>query len=152
MQYAFVLGRVYTLSLAELFYYFERYNIELSIIDASPEVLIIETEGQLDAQKIQRELGGTVKILRVVDAVPKRELDSINFALQNYFKPSKIKTDFLKNYKGKIQFGVSVYLLDGNLRPFGEPKRLGMYIKRAMQDSGASIRLVLPEFNGLALA
>nr|MDQ3018933.1 hypothetical protein [bacterium] len=143
---------VYTLSLAELFCYFERNSLEISIIDASPEVLVIETEGQLDALKIQRELGGTVKILRVVDIVKKRELDSINFALQNYFKPSKIKTDFLKNAKGKIQFGVSVYLLDGSLRPFGEPKRLGMYIKRAMQDSGASIRLVLPEFNGLALA
>ncbi len=152
MQYAFVLGRVYTLSLAELFCYFERNALDVSIIDCSPEVLIIEIENQLDVQKIQRELGGTVKILKIIDVVKKRELDSINFALQNYFKPSKIKADFLKNYKGKIQFGVSVYLLDGSLRPFGEPKRLGMYIKRAMQDSGASIRLVLPEFNALALA
>ncbi len=152
MQYAFVLGRVYTLSLAELFSYFERLNLEVSIIDASPEILIIETAAQLDVHKMQKELGGTVKILRVIDSVKKRELDSINFALKHYFKPSKIKNDFLKNAKGKIQFGVSVYLLDGSLRPFGEPKRLGMFIKRAMQDSGASIRLVIPEFNSLALA
>src|SRR5688572_11108195 len=102
MQYAFVLGRVYTLSLAELFYYFDRNKIEISIIDCSPEVLIVETAGQLDAQKIQRELGGTVKILRVIDVVKKREKDSINFALQHYFKPSKIKQDFLKHAKGKI--------------------------------------------------
>ncbi len=71
-------------------------DIKVSILDASPEVLIVETEGQLDAQKIQRELGGTVKIARVVDIVTKRENDSVNFALQNYFKPSKIKNDFLK--------------------------------------------------------
>ncbi len=152
MQYAFVLGRVFTLSLAELFCYFDRNNIELNIIDCSPEVLIIETPGQIDAQKIQKELGGTIKILRVIDEVKKRDKDSINFALQNYFKPSKIKQDFLKNAKGKIQFGVSVYILDREVQAFGEPKRLGMYIKRAMQDGGSSIRLVIPEFNSLALA
>lgn len=152
MQYAFVLGRVYTLSLAELFSYFKTHNIEISIIDASPEVFIVEVEGQLDAQKIQKELGGVVKILRIIDVMPKKETDSINFALEHYFKPSKLKTDFLKNYKGKIQFGVSVYLLESSVKAFGEPKRLGMFIKRAMQDGGASIRLVIPEFNSLALA
>ncbi|HEX3095545.1 MAG TPA: hypothetical protein VHQ20_00310 [Patescibacteria group bacterium] len=152
MQYAFVLGRVYTLSLAELFSYFQIRNIEISIIDCSPEVLIVEVADQLDVQKIQKELGGVVKILRIIDVKTKREDDSINFSLQHYFKPSKLKTDFLKNYKGKIQFGVSVYLLDSEVKAFGEPKRLGMYIKRAMQDSGSSIRLVLPEFNSLTLA
>lgn len=152
MQYAFVLGRVYTLSLAELFSYFKIHGIEISIIDCSPEVLIVEVEEQLDAQKIQKALGGVVKILRIVDVVKKREADSINFALEHYFKPSKIKTDFLKNYKGKIQFGVSVYLLDSTVKAFGEPKRLGMFIKRAMQDGGSSIRLVIPEFNSLTLA
>ena len=152
MQYAFVLGRVFTLSLAELFSYFQVRGIEISIIDCSPEVLIIEVPDQLDVQKIQKDLGGVVKILKIIDHKTKRPDDSINFALQHYFKPSKLKTDFLKNYKGKIQFGVSVYLLDSDVKAFGEPKRLGMYIKRAMQDSGSSIRLVLPEFNSLTLA
>ncbi len=152
MQYAFVLGRVYTLALAELFSYFQSHGIEINIVDCSPEVLIVEVPEQLDLQKIQKELGGVVKILRIIDVKTKRENDSINFALQHYFKPSKLKTDFLKNYKGKIQFGVSVYLLDSQVQAFGEPKRLGMFIKRAMQDSGSSIRLVLPEFNSLALA
>lgn len=152
MKYAFVLGRVHTLSLAELFNYFKNHNIEISILDASVEVLVIECEQQLDFEKIQKTLGGVIKILKVVDIVPKKESDSINFALQHYFKPSKLKTDYLKGYKGKIQFGVSVYLLDSLIKAFSEPKRLGMFIKRAMQDSGSSIRLVLPEFNSLALA
>jgi len=151
-QYAFVLGRVYTLSLAELFSYFKTQKIEVSIVDCSPEVLIIEVEGQLDVQKIQKALGGVVKILRIIDVVKKKEADSINFALEHYFKPSKIKTDFLKNAKGKIQFGVSIYLLDSTVRAFGEPKRVGMFIKRAMQELGSSIRLVIPEFNSLTLA
>ena len=153
MQYAFILGRVYTLSLAELFSVLAQYpELEIKILDASLEVLIIETTGTMDVEKLQKQLGGTVKILKVIDIVKKREQDSINFALQNYFKPSKLKTDFLKSYTGKIQIGVSVYLLDMELRPFGEPKRVGMFIKRGLQDGGASIRVVLPEFNSLALA
>lgn len=151
-RYAFVLGRVYTLSLAELFFYFQNHGWSLKIVDLSIEVLILETEQQLEVQKIQRELGGVIKILKVLDEVPKKETDYVNFALQHYFKPSKLKRDFLQNAKGKIQFGISVYLLDPSIKAFGDPKRLGMFIKRAMQDGGSSIRLVLPQFNALALA
>ena len=148
-KYGFVLGRVYTLSLAELFFYFQNQGWSLKIVDVSLEVIVIETEQELDFRKIQKELGGVVKILKVVDEVTKKDTDYINFALQNYFKPSKLKKDFLGTGKGKIQFGVSVYLLDPEINAFSEPKRLGMFIKRAMQDSGFSIRLVLPQFNSL---
>ncbi len=150
--YAFVLGRVHTLSLAELFTLFKKHNFEVKVVDASPEVLVVESESTLDPEKWQKMLGGTIKILKVVDTLRKRPQDSINFALQHYFRPSRIKKDFLKNYTGKIQFGVSVYLIDMEAKAFGEPKRIGMFIKRAMQDNGSSIRLVLPEFNSLALA
>ena len=96
MQYAFILGRVYTLSLAELFSVLAQYpELEIKILDVSPEILIIETASSLDVEKLQKQLGGTVKILKIIDIVKKREQDSINFALQNYFKPSKLKTDFL---------------------------------------------------------
>lgn len=152
MQYAFVLGRVYTLSLAELLAVLAQLGMEIKILDSSLEIVVIESSQSLPIEKLQRELGGVVKILKVIDSVPKREQDSVNFALQNYFKPSKIKSDFLKNYSGKIQFGVSVYLLDMEIKAFGEPKRIGMFIKRGLQDSGQGIRLVLPEFNALALA
>ncbi len=152
MQYAFILGRVYTLSLAELLAVLAKAETEIKVIEVSWEVIIIETPGQLDFEKLQRQLGGVIKILKILDIVKKREQDSVNFALQNYFKPSKIKKDFLKQVSGKIQFGVSVYLLNTAIKAFGEPKRLGMFIKRAMQDGGASIRLVLPEFNALSLA
>ncbi len=152
MKYAFILGRVYTLSLAELFLIFKRLKITANIVDVSPEVLFVETEQQIDFNKLQRELGGVVKIAKVIDEIDKKPTDFINFSLQHYFKPSKLKNDFLKNSKGKIQFGVSIYLLESDVKAFGEPKRVGMFIKRAMQDSGASIRLVLPEFNSLALA
>ncbi|MBP9686304.1 MAG: hypothetical protein KBD66_00720 [Candidatus Doudnabacteria bacterium] len=152
MTYAFILGRVYTLSIAELVATLPALGISWELVAASPEAFIIETPTPLDAERIQKRLGGIIKIIRIVDVVKKREQDSINFTLQNYFKPSKIKAEYLKSGSGKIQFGISIYLLDMQVKAFGDPKRLGMFIKRAMQDSGSSIRLVLPEFNALALA
>ena len=174
MRYAFVLGRVYTLSIAELSAILERPDPALGItdkpvkiLDASEEVLIIETENPFNTEKLQKKLGGVIKILEIIDLVKKRDQDSVNFALKHYFKPSTLKKQFLKEYKGKTQFGVSIYLLDADLakrqagprqenRPvnniFGEPKRLGMMIKKTLTESGASVRLVLPEFNSLSLA
>jgi tRNA G10 N-methylase Trm11 len=187
MRYAFILGRVYTLSVAELVAVLEKADASLGldgepvkIIQASPEVLIIETTKPLRPEPLQKKLGGVIKILEIVDQVHKRERDSVNFALKHYFKPSVLKNKFFKDYKGKMQFGVSVYVLDMELlkrpsfakasegkphqndRPgqgqemsfsiFSEPKRLGMIIKKSLTDIGQSIRVVLPEFNSLSLA
>lgn len=174
MQYAFVLGRVYTLSLAELIAILEKPDPSLNlsgepvkIIEASEEVLIVETAAALKIEALQKRLGGCIKILQVIDAIKKRPQDSLNFALRHYFRPSTLKKSFLKEYKGKIQIGLSIYLLDMELakRPapapagktppvniFTEPKRIGMMAKKTMTEGGSSVRLVLPEFNSLSLA
>lgn len=174
-RYAFVLGRVYTLSIAELIAVLEKPDPAsgltgepVKILEASPELLIIETTKPLLTERLQKRLGGVVKILKVIDAIKKREQDSVNFALKHYFKPSVIKKDFFKDYKGKKQFGVSIYLLDMDLaKPaprqersektpvqniFSEPKRIGMMVKTTLTELGSSVRLVLPEFNSLSLA
>ncbi len=159
MIYAFILGRVYTLSLAELFAILEKPDPSLGldggpvkILDASWEVLIIETSKPIIVENLQKRLGGMVKILKVIDVIKKREQDSINFAVQHYFKPSTLKNKFFKDYKGKKQFGVSIYLLDNSIKAFGEPKRIGMMIKKTLTEGDLSVRLVLPEFNSLSLA
>lgn len=174
MQYAFVLGRVYTLSVAELIAILEKPDPSLNlsgeavkILDASEEILVIETTNPIQVEKLQRRLGGCIKILQVVDTIHKREQDSINFSLKHYFKPSVLKKTYLKDYKGKVQFGISLYILDNNLlkKPeanpktgfiassiFSEPKRIGMMVKNTLTESGVSCRLVLPEFNSLSLA
>ncbi|GAC1412592.1 MAG: hypothetical protein NVSMB66_2000 [Candidatus Doudnabacteria bacterium] len=152
MQYAFILGRVYTLSIAELLAALKANEINYKIVTISIEAFIIETDTQIDHEKLQKQLGGIIKIIKIIDVVKKREQDSINFALQNYFKPSKLKKDYFKEYTGKKQFGLSIYLLDQSVKAFGEPRRLGMFIKKSLQDEGASLRACLPEFNSLALA
>lgn len=175
MKYAFILGRVYTLSIAELVAILEKPDTSLNltgqpvkILEASEEVLVIETVNPLKVELLQKKLGGIIKILEVIDVIKKREADSINFALKHYFKPSVLKKQFFKEYKGKMQFGVSIYILDMDLlkKPqisnknaggnfgsiFQEPKRVGMMIKNGLTESGLSVRLVLPEYNSLSLA
>ena len=85
MKYAFVLGRVYTLSVAELLAILEKPDPALGLtgepvelLEASPEVLMIETGTPLQTEKLQRKLGGVIKILQIVDSVKKREQDSLN--------------------------------------------------------------------------
>jgi tRNA G10 N-methylase Trm11 len=141
----------------------------VQILEASEEVLIVETGKPLNVDRLQKKLGGVIKILEVVDVIKKREQDSINFALKHYFKPGILKKQFFKDYKGKVQFGLSIYILDMDLlkRPepnprdknrgvfnsvFSEPKRVGMMIKNGLTEGGASVRLVLPEYNSLSLA
>lgn len=152
MQYAFILGRVFTLSIAEIIEVLKRREITFKVLALSHEAFVIETENQLEFEKLQRELGGTVKIVKIIDVIQKREQDSINFALQNYFKPSKLKKDYFKDYSGKKQFGVSIYLIDPTIKAFGDPRRLGMFIKKGLQAEGLSLRAVVPEFNALSLA
>ncbi|MCX6797449.1 MAG: hypothetical protein NTX98_03165 [Candidatus Doudnabacteria bacterium] len=103
MQYAFVLGRVYTLSVAELMAILEKPDSTLNltgepikILEASEEILIIETQGALNLDKLQKRLGGVIKILQIIDCVKKRPQDSVNFALKHYFRPSTLKKYFLK--------------------------------------------------------
>ncbi len=173
MKYAFVLGRVYTLSIAELVELLNKKDdslgltgLEPEIVCASEEILLVELPQAINVHKLQKNLGGVVKILQVIDEVKKRPQDSLNFALKHYFRPSLLKKQFLKEYKGKIQFGLSVYLLNRKLadKPeaskngmpsmniFSEPKRLGMMVKKTLTDMGFSARLVLPEMNSLSLA
>src|SRR3989344_9213999 len=190
MRYAFILGRVHTLSIAELLAVFEKPDASsglldnpIQILESSKEVLIIESQKPLLVQPLQKRLGGVIKILKIIDSLEKRKQDSVNFAVKNYFKPSLLKKEFFKEYKGKKQFGVSVYVLDdelvaqpsyshhrdnnrgrdesqsaeGKRKPvtqtvWGEPKRVGMMIKKTLTESGLSVRVALPEFNSLSLA
>jgi hypothetical protein len=131
MQYAFVLGRVYTLSLAEVITVLTQYELNrpaslaklnIKITTLSPEILIIDSDAPFDVTSIQKTLGGCIKIIKILETVPRKQTDSIYFSLQNFFSASRLKKEYLSG-TGKIQFGVSIYLLDLTVKAFGEPKK-----------------------------
>ena len=152
-KYAFNLGRVFTLSLAELFAVFENMRLSFRLVDLYREVLIIETEQRLDAAKLQRILGGTIKIMQVLDSLGRKKFLSPSLVFKDYFDAKQLKEQFLTGYSGKIQIGISYYPM-ANPRELpirGDNKRIGFTIKQILTAAGYSVRLVLPQMAGLAL-
>jgi tRNA G10 N-methylase Trm11 len=152
MHYAFVLGRVYTLSLAELLEVLKNTGVVFTIVVCSPEVLVIQTETALNAEKLQAKLGGVIKIIRIFDTFQKKGKEYPSQVLENYFSFKKIKSQYFTEYSGKKQFGVSVYSLDPAVRFREENQRLAFMIKKILQDESQSVRAVLPQFPAQSLS
>lgn len=152
MKYAFILGRVYTLSLAELLESLKKQNIAYKILACSTEVVVIETEKALDAVALQIRLGGVIKIIRVIDIFQKKGKEYPSQVLENYFTFKKIKTDYFTDYSGKKQFGVSIYTLDPTLQYREEAGRVAFLMKRIIQEEAQSVRAVIPQFPSQSLS
>ncbi|MDP3741595.1 MAG: DNA methyltransferase [bacterium] len=148
---AFHLGRVFTLSLAELFSVFKVMKLNFRIVDLYREVLIIETEASLDVQKLQKRLGGTIKIMKVVDSLGRKKFLGPSGVFKDYFDSKVLKEKFLVPHSGKVQIGISLYPMTHGLALRGETKRLGLEIKRVLTAAGMSVRVVFPEADGLSL-
>lgn len=151
MQYAFILGRVYTLSLAELLQVLTSLAITFKILACSPEVVVVETDKPLNAETFQARLGGTIKIIRLFDTFQKKGKEFPSQVLTSYFTFKRIK-DYLHEYVGKKQFGVSIYSLDPAVRFREETARIAFLIKKVLQDQAQSVRAVLPQFPSQVLS
>ena len=150
-QYAFVLGRVYTLSLAELLATLDNLGVSYRVAACSSEVAVIETDRQLDPAKLQPRLGGIIKIIRLFDTFQKKGKEYPSQALANYFTFKRIK-EYFTDYSGKRQFGVSIYVLDPTLRLHEESQRIAFLIKKVLQEQSQSVRAVIPQYPSQALS
>lgn len=150
-KYAFNLGRVFTLSLAELFAVFESMGFNFRLIDLYREVLIIETENPLDVKKLQKKLGGTIKIMEVADSLGRKKIFGPSAVFRDYFDAKNLKEKFLAVKSGKIQIGVSIYPMAAGLPLRGENKRLALGIKEILTTAGMSVRVVFPQNDAISL-
>ena len=150
-KYAFNLGRVFTLSLAELFSVFENMGLAFRLVDLYREVLIIETESELNLQKLQKRVGGTIRIMRVLDSLGRKKMFGPSAVFKDYFDAKLLKEKFLPSQTGKVQIGVSIFPMARQLPLYGESKRIGLDIKRILTAAGLSCRAVLPQSDSLSL-
>lgn len=150
-KYAFNLGRVFTLSLAELFAVFENMALNFRLVDLYREVLIIETESPLETASLQKRLGGTIKIMQVIDSLGRRKTFGPSIVFKDYFDAKLLREKFLKNPSGKLQIGISLYPMSTQLPLRGEAKRLGLAIKQILTVAGMSVRIVLPQKEAISL-
>ncbi len=146
MLYAFILGRVYTLSLAEVLGILETENIDFKLKTVAPEIALIETTAPLEVKKIQNLAGGTIKIVQIIDTLNRRQRDWPSDLLKDYLDFNVLRERYLAQTSGKTQIGVSVYIMDPEIRlPFSEPKRVAQLIKKYLQSREISVRFVMPE-------
>jgi tRNA G10 N-methylase Trm11 len=151
-QYAFILGRVYTLSLAELLEVLLRLEINNKVVSCAPEVVVLEFDQKLPIEKLQTMLGGVIKIIRLFDTFQKKGNESPAQVLTNYFTFNKINSEYFTEYTGKKQFGVSIYSLDPAKRYTHDTSKIAFQIKKILQEQGLSVRAVLPQFPAQTLS
>lgn len=146
MLYAFILGRVYTLSLAEVLRLLQTENIEFRVKTVAPEIALIESDAELNVSKIQAQLGGTIKIVKIIETLNRRQKDYPSDQLKEWLDFNILKTQYLAQTTTKTQVGVSIYIMDPEVRiPFSEPKRVALLIKKYLQSHDISVRFVMPE-------
>src|SRR3990167_11343777 len=105
-RYAFILGRVYTLSLAELLEVLKNSGFAYKVMACGPEVVVLELDQPLNPEKLQPRLGGVIKIIRLIDTFQKKGKEYPSQVITNYFTYKQIK-GYFHDYTGKKQFGVS---------------------------------------------
>ena len=153
MLYAFILGRVYTLSLAEVLKVLEKEGVEFRLKTVAPEIALIETETEINAKKLQSKLGGTIKIVKILETLNRKQKDFLTSLLDSWLDYKVLREQYLAGHEGKIQIGVSIYIMDPEIHlHFSEPRRVAQLIKKYLQSHNVSVRFVMPEPPAFSLA
>lgn len=105
-RYYFVLGTNHSLSKVDIINVLFKNGVTFEILEASEEILLIETENKLGVDGLMLELGGAIKIGQIFDKYsqenfPRNFLDEIT--------AKKFKEFFLTGGSMNFCFGVSVY-------------------------------------------
>jgi len=147
----FISGKNWQLSLAELTAYLQARQISFEIQHFTKEFFTIQTQQILDPMVIG-DLGGTLKISQgmlslssqqVKDAYVKHNKQAEEQVVEA-LKKSDIVNQMAKQAKGKVFFGVSVYLEEDHLKArAGEIQRLlGSTIKDELSEYGKKARFM----------
>lgn len=138
---------MYTLSLWELVRVLDRLNIKFEIVSFSKEVAILNFEAPLSPSlHLQVILGGTIKIVKILDVVKKKPKDFADFSLREYFSSSKAEQILGPKTESRLDIGFSAYpaeLSQDKLQ--GQASRIAMQAKSNLTKLGYRIRVVVPK-------
>lgn len=125
MKYFFVLGNNPTLSIAEITAVFSD-NQEI----INNQILTLDSQKDIQATEAIKKLGGTIKLGIINSEVDKRDYQKILKKILSIIEKKEIN--------GKFKFGISCY----SVKAIKE-KRLGLDIKRSLQNKNISCRWVV---------
>ena len=122
MEYFFILGNHPELSKSEIQSVLEKQKISYSQTASEATFLILEIEHDLNGIEFINQLGGTIKLGKVIEQIGQPTPQAL---------VKEIEID-----DKKINFGISVY--NNNL----DPNKLGIQIKRLLKEDGHKARFV----------
>ncbi|MDA2921811.1 methyltransferase domain-containing protein [Patescibacteria group bacterium AH-259-L07] len=131
MTYFFILGNNPTLSIAEIVCVLSAKIKKQNIKVISQDVFIVEFNKKIDISLLQKQLGGTIKIGKIIST---RNIDDIKRVEQSLVK--QILLLFPLNVK-KVFFGFSIY--GGRV----DIKALALAIKEKLKQQGIASRWVV---------
>ena len=137
MHYFLILGRNPTLSIAEIAA--QVANQQFRITKVSPEILILESDTEIDAKIWQKKLGGVIKIGKIAIEDDKFNVDTIVQLLPKIFS--------------KIYFGFSIYQIKPGLNMRGlktQIKNLAMDVKKELKKLNIASRWVVSKEDKLS--
>lgn len=133
-QFIFILGRTPELSVAEILAVLKRFNIFFKTIQSTREILIVESDSALDVFLLNKTLGGTVKIGKIVRLEKSVALEDLPDILDFNF----LKSNFFENTERKVDFDLSMYsagpFVDRNDEIFLDD--LSWHIKNVLSENG----------------
>ncbi len=133
--YAFTLGREWKLSLAELLSIFgeDSYRSHNETI----ALLSIEALNSTDIISTFRKIGGSVRVIEILDETDERRFATDVITYLQDSKPNK--EEWGENTRTKITFALGAYSVEFRLSD------IGLRIKKTLQENGKSARLVNTE-------
>ncbi len=130
MKYFFILGRHADLSLAEIESVLRRQKNDFTLINRGLDFVVLEVKKELKPHDFIQELGGTIKIGKVISEATQITADIIS--------------DLIPGSEKKVHFGFSLHGFQFNLT------KLGLETKKILQDHGCKVRYVTSRENPLS--
>lgn len=141
MEYFFILGKNYLLSVAEIINLLQYQKVNFAVRDLSSKVLILDIKGEFSPDLFLSRLGGTVKIGKL----QKCEFKATSLAKMINIKPT-----------GKISFGFSIYPKEEQAQSKRiedlrfRIKDISIKIKQELKNAGRSCRWVVSKEKNLS--
>lgn len=150
MIYFFILGRIPEVSFIEITTALTTRGVVYEIVDYSADALLIRTTTALPIERLQQQLGGTIKVGELLSEVAGYAQHTLENGCTTAVKHAAATS-------GRTTFGISVYTLardhknssERNKKKTGpsikEIHSLGIRIKKDLKDEGLSVRFVAPD-------
>ncbi len=131
-KYSFILGHSPEISFAEIKSSLNFLSIKFSILEFNKNFLIIETDSEIDANSIMKQLGGVIKIGKIQSEFSSSEIEKSQNFLFDYLVKNKSDK--------KLKIGFSFYNTSSSF--MGSFERSSFALKKKLKQQNIPARII----------